>query len=143
MRAYEFVPTARHSLPRARSPLAGGMKPGLPFMPLLANARLLAGNGSAAQAAAGMVMLESVLASLPPLPRLPHAGWACAAAALACVAAVCVALLLLRAYLDSGGRIPLGKRCVPACAGPARRHGCARATPARARGRCAGMQRRG
>jgi hypothetical protein len=116
----------------------------MPGLALLANVRLMAGNVSAVQAAAGMEMLESVLASLPPLPPLPRAGWACAAAALACAAAVCVALLLLlRAYLDNGGRIPLGRRCVSACAGPAWRHGCARATPAAARGCCAGMQRRG
>jgi hypothetical protein len=96
------------------------MQPGLP---LLANARVLAGNVSAAQAAAAMEMLESVLASLPPLPPLPHAGWVCAAAALACAVTVCVELLLLlRAYLDSGGRIPVSKQCVLACAGPARRH---------------------
>jgi hypothetical protein len=88
-----------------------------PNLPLFLSARFQPANVTAAAAYAGdMAELVGLAASLPPLPLLPP--WLAAAARVswlvACVAAVALALLaLLRAYLDNGGVIPLGKRCEP------------------------------
>jgi hypothetical protein len=88
-----------------------------PNLPLFLSARFQHTNVTAAAAYAGdMAELAGLAASLPPLPLLPP--WLAAAARVswlvACVAAVALALLaLLRANLDNGGVIPLGKRCEP------------------------------
>jgi hypothetical protein len=89
------------------------MKPSLAFL----SARFLDSNVTEAAAHAGIMDDGAGLAaSLPPLPLLPPSLTYAASVAwmAACVAAVAVALLaLLRAYLDNGGVIPLGKRCEP------------------------------
>ena len=80
------------------------MKPGLPLFPQLLD------NATAARAWADM---DASMLQLPVLPsslsRLAGAAWQLSAV----TAVVLLLLAALRAYLDNGGVIPLGRRCAP------------------------------
>jgi len=74
--------------------------------------RMLGNATEAVRASASAAALDE--AQLPPLPHAQLSSVAGCCGLLLCAAALAVALLLLlRWYLDEGGLIPLGSRCVP------------------------------